>query len=462
MCTICSGQDYTQQVVDTERGRTLADLDLSSTELENILITLQCYHSFTVQALDKHCNLASAYEWDEDSRSWSRTILPLQVFIDHPCCPTCGASITTRRYGRVIKRANLNLLERNVATKLAKQLGAIHVSFDKIRLEKSNIELKVVENVKPHSKFSLSPKKAETIKSRYEQLIGSDIARVLPAEYLGQDMYKISGLPKKAAKKWVAIIQPLLDLYISCSEMCSNHPPHINTYKTSMEMLYQKELDIVSKELALTEREAIASRVAKEQIGMVPPCANARLRVEVIWMSINIRFLMANISEKCLFNLLKSRDSNRTQLLAWATFARFVYDSCHHDSGLAMDAASAGYAPRQELLSTLQRVAAGYRRLHFEARLAQSFQRGRNLGLMSEAEAKLMLIKLKEDSRKSRLRYTSNQALSSEVLEDEFDLPLQRLFKQWKTAIDSLNSQSPLDQDIFEGYLVGRPFTEQC
>ena len=42
-----------------------------------------------------------------------------------PTCPTCRVSITARRYGRVYKRASLDMLERTVATKMNRELDGL-------------------------------------------------------------------------------------------------------------------------------------------------------------------------------------------------------------------------------------------------------------------------------------------------------------------------------------------------
>ncbi|KAH9934853.1 uncharacterized protein B0H18DRAFT_489837 [Fomitopsis serialis] len=98
--------------------RRLDQVDLSSSDTSERLITLACGHIFTVETLDGHCDMHSYYEIDPMGRFISTKAPPVN-YQSPPTCPTCRGSITALRYGRVSKRATLDILEQNVASKMS-------------------------------------------------------------------------------------------------------------------------------------------------------------------------------------------------------------------------------------------------------------------------------------------------------------------------------------------------------
>ncbi|KAG8873423.1 hypothetical protein FRB97_006741, partial [Tulasnella sp. 331] len=74
--------------------------------LDNLLITLDCGHVFTVEKLDGICELARYYT-KHDGR-WQDLATPPQGSQKLPICPTCRGPINSRRYGRVFKKAELD------------------------------------------------------------------------------------------------------------------------------------------------------------------------------------------------------------------------------------------------------------------------------------------------------------------------------------------------------------------
>lgn len=87
----------------------LSDVDLEGNGLDTKLITLGCGHVFTVETLDGICELDSYYK-KQDER-WLQFALPPTGLPNQPLCPLCRTPIKARRYGRVLKRVDLDMAE---------------------------------------------------------------------------------------------------------------------------------------------------------------------------------------------------------------------------------------------------------------------------------------------------------------------------------------------------------------
>ena len=109
-------------IVDLVLQRAISDLDTISDNVSEKLITLECGHIFTVEMLDDHCSMSEYYEIDPMTGRYITPKAPPVEYRMPPTCPTCRGPITSPRYGRVTKRANLDILEQNVANNMSKRL----------------------------------------------------------------------------------------------------------------------------------------------------------------------------------------------------------------------------------------------------------------------------------------------------------------------------------------------------
>ena len=76
---------------------------------ERIITNPDCRHVFTVETLDGHCSMSDYYEQGTDGE-WKALKLPAPGYKKPPTCPTCRTAIRTPRYGRIYKRADLDIL----------------------------------------------------------------------------------------------------------------------------------------------------------------------------------------------------------------------------------------------------------------------------------------------------------------------------------------------------------------
>ncbi|KIM23243.1 hypothetical protein M408DRAFT_264970, partial [Serendipita vermifera MAFF 305830] len=374
-CRECASPGDLNKVVDLILHLTLDDIDPSSDDLDNITITLKCRHTFTVETLDGVCELAKAYERDATGNVWSRLLLSSETFVKTPCCPTCRAPITARRYGRLTKRGNLDLLERNVATKMARELASLQATFHGIDRAALGTG---VQDFAPRSDFVLSDKALQgTQKKRDQYTRPSRKEPVLPVDLLGRHMQSICGLHRVECNRWVTTMKPLLNLYQKVHTLSCQRTAHSSAYEASFSMLYEYEL-MLARHGPHPPRhpETFALQVAKTKVGMAPPRADTRFQVEAIWMSIDIRVLIAGFAEKLFSNLVEKKVASPAQLLAWANFITFIHNSCFHDASCAAAIARTTSAHRQELLSGLRMFKATWRRTQFSVIIDQSRPEG--------------------------------------------------------------------------------------
>lgn len=443
---------------------TLADIDPSSTDLDNTTITLQCRHTFTVETLDGVCELSKAYERDAVTNVWKRPLLSSETLVKTPCCPTCRTPITARRYGRLTKRGNLDLLERNVATRMAREHGRLQAMFQVI--DRAALERSIIEKVAARPDLTISPKSLEVVRKRRDRFIADpNPSSVLPAGLMGRQMQYISGLPKTEWAHWTTTLRPLLEIYQKVCDLSSQRTAHSAAYDASLSMLYKSELELALQGPRPPKHpETFALQVAKTKVGMAPPRADTRFQVEAIWMSVDIRALIAGLGEKYFTALAEKKDASPAQIYAWASFVTFIHDTSAHDAKWAVNIARTTSAYRQELLSGLRVFRAIWRKMQFEAIVKQAQAEGLNVEerktLATFMEERL--VATKHEAQQFKHHCVSNGRIMPSVVHNEFDGPLDQCFSHWQQLIDTLNRPSVFYQAVSdeERLQVVSSFTE--
>ncbi|KAI0294248.1 hypothetical protein B0F90DRAFT_1295516 [Multifurca ochricompacta] len=145
ICIVCLPDESKVDIVDFIMQRTLAEIDLTSDDSSERVIRLECGHIFTVETLDGHCNMSEYYEVDLMG-VFKDTKAPPVDFQTPPACPTCRGPISALRYGRVTKRANLDILEQNVASTMSSALEQVSPAIEEFsaKLEDAKREAKAI------------------------------------------------------------------------------------------------------------------------------------------------------------------------------------------------------------------------------------------------------------------------------------------------------------------------------
>ena len=327
--------------------RKLAEIDLSAEDIAERLIELACGHIFTVETLDGHCNMSEYYEVD-----------PMGVFLDTkappvnyqtpPSCPTCRGPITALRYGRVTKRANLDILEQNVASKMSSELEDISRAVEKISatLESAKVDAKKIP-------FSPSESKTEDLfhldESRNNQF-GREY-EPLPADAIRQGaMTTIHGLSREESRTWNKVVCELVELYGKVAGVARTNGPHVQAYGAALATLYRLELNAIASdpERACDKPEPLAIEEVNKKIGQPPHKADTRFQVEGFFLSIELRYTLAEIGLSRIegLNTTSREEDTAVHTRLWRSYVSFIYESCVRDAEKALTVAQKSTASR--------------------------------------------------------------------------------------------------------------------
>ena len=327
--------------------RKLVEIDLSSEDVSERLIKLACGHIFTVETLDGHCNMSEYYKIDLMGVSTATKAPPVN-YQTPPSCPTCRGPITALRYGRVTKRANLDILEQNVASKMSSELEGISTEVEKIsaKLESAKDDAKKIP-------FIASEKKMEDLhhldESRKNQF-GKEYEPLPPDAIHQGAMTAVHGLSGEESRAWNKIVREIVKLYRKVAGVARTHGPHVQAYGAALATLYRMELAAIASdpERACDKPEPFAMEEVNKKIGQPPHKADTRFQVEGFFLSIELRYTLAEIALSRIEGLnTTSREEDITMHTSlWRSYVMFIYQSCARDAEKALTIAQKSSASR--------------------------------------------------------------------------------------------------------------------
>ena len=346
-CISCLSDERKVDIVDFIMQRKLAEIDLSSEDISERLIKLACGHIFTVETLDGHCKMSEYYQIDLMG-VFLATKAPPVNYQTPPFCPTCRGPITALRYGRVTKRANLDILEQNVASKMSSELEEISREVGKISAK--------LEGAKDNAKkitFIPSEKKPEDL-YRLAEVRNTQFGKEfepLPPDAIHQGaITTIHGLSGEESRAWIKIVRDLVKLYRKVAGVARTHGPHVQAYGAALATLYRLELAAIASdpERACDKPEPLAMEEVNKKIGQPPHKADTRFQVEGFFMSIEVRYTLAEIAQSRIegLNTTSREEDKTTHTHLWRSYVSFVYESCVRDAKKALIIAQKSTASR--------------------------------------------------------------------------------------------------------------------
>ena len=346
-CILCLPDDRKADIVDFIMQRSLLEIDLSSEDISERLITLGCGHIFTVETLDGHCNMSEYYETDPMG-VFIATKAPPVNYQNPPSCPACRGPITAFRYGRVTKRANLDILEQNVASTMSSELEKISPQIESFsaKLAVAQDEAKKITSNQPGTEAESFDRLVENRMTRF----GKE-SEPLPHEVIHQgSMTTIHGFSGEESRAWNKIVRDLLRLYKRVSEVARTRGPHVQAYGAALATLYRLELAAIASdpERACDKPEPLAMEAVNRKIGQPPHKADTRFQVEAFFLSLELRYTLAEIAQSRIEGL-KAEDSVQDITMherLWRSYVSFIYDSCIRDADKALSIAQKSTASR--------------------------------------------------------------------------------------------------------------------
>ncbi|GBE80241.1 hypothetical protein SCP_0214510 [Sparassis crispa] len=361
-CPLCLPEDRKADIVDFIMQRKLGDLDLSSTDVSERLITLYCGHLFTVETLDGHCRMSEYYEVDPSGRYLAPMAPPIN-YQTPPTCPTCRGPITALRYGRVTKRATLDILEQNVAGTMSQAIEEISPQVVQLSeaLEASQKAAKEMKSVIPS---------VEEIPDCTAAAAGK-ANEPLSYDLLNKGAMRIRhGLDPAEATAWFAIVKDLLKAYQRIVAIAVTRGAHVKAYEAALVTLFRLEMDALAAdpEKATAAPEPLAMAAVNTKIGQPPHKADTRFQIEAFFFSLELRFTLAQIGVGRIEGIAtaSTEPDVAKHRGVWCAFVAFVYESCTADAKKAVEMAQRSSASRQAARASVYGLRVMFERFRFQ------------------------------------------------------------------------------------------------
>jgi len=361
------GDDVKTTIVDFILQRPISDIDTTSDDVSEKLITLECGHIFTVETLDGHCSMSEYYEINPMTGRYITMKAPPVKFQTPPACPTCRGPITSPRYGRVTKRANLDILEQNVASNMSKRLEKHGPALEAITASLEALET-AAKTIAGGDDFASEEDFAEICEKRKESFGKPD--EPLPVKML-RELKKRHGFSKKEEDGWKKIVKEINRVYDLIIDVASARSAHVKAYEAAMTTLFGLEMEVVASDLSKaagkTQQEAAFDAV-NAKIGQPPHKADRKYHVEAFLLSIELRLMLAQIASARVAELpLTSNEPDHPRYRKiWITFVGFLYDSCIEDCAKAISLASSCSALRQETRVSMVDLRCTFEKFRFD------------------------------------------------------------------------------------------------
>ncbi|KAK0443327.1 uncharacterized protein EV420DRAFT_1484981 [Desarmillaria tabescens] len=350
-CIECLSDDDKMDIVDFIMQRRLVDIPIGSDDISDRIITLDCGHIFTVETLDGHCQMTDYYEIDVMG-SYTGMKAPPTEFQRPPSCPTCRAPITARRYGRVLKRANLDILEQNVASTMSQRLAEIVPSIETLSngLEELAARAKKLEAA-PNFECHPADKFEGLVEERKAFMTGKADEVLDHGMLTARSMVTRHGLSESEARSWMGIVVDLHRVYKKVTDVTKTRSAHVRAYESALSTLYRLELANLAADPPSDIRvppEHIAMSNVDRKIGQPPHKADRRYHLEAFILSVELRLMLGSVA-RSRFEAL-SMTANEPAALhhrkVWYSFTLFIYQSCITDCQKAITIAHATSSSR--------------------------------------------------------------------------------------------------------------------
>lgn len=411
---------HLQEVADFLLQRKLNEIDLTSQDIGDRLITLACGHIFTAETLDGHCQMSEYYEVDPMTGKFLSTKAPPINYQKPPTCPLCRGPITALRYGRVTKRATLDILEQNVASTMSDSLSSIGSRVQLLVSELPEVEKKV-RNMPYTSGSTLSSQspKAKTITERFASL--SDDTGPLPANMLMQfKLISVHGFPADIASEWHKEMSSLNAQYREVVSLSNTRGPHLRSYEAALATLYRLELAAIAEDpsRATDAPEPLAMQEVNKKIGQPPHKADTRFQIEAYFLSLEIRYMIAQVAQSRLGNVARLDEDGHAHWRLWRDLLQFIYESCVRDARQALALAEASTASRMAARAHVHIIRADLEAFRFDI-VCQRDDLSR-AGRLDEAQRESLetRVTLNMTIAKAKLRDASTLYIRSRPAED--------------------------------------------
>jgi len=433
--------DAQTAVVDLIAQRPISEIDTTSDDVSERLIALGCGHIFTVETLDSHCTMSEYYEIDPMTGGYIAVKAPPVKFQTLPACPTCRGPITSPRYSRVTKRANLDILEQNVANNMSKRLEKHLPSIETIAACLEALET-AAKAVASGGDFASEDDLARICEERMGLLRNPEepLLVIMLTGFGGRH-----GFSKKEVERWEKIKKEINCVYDGIVDVASARSVHMKAYEAAMTTLFKLEMDAIAQETSKAGRKSqqeAAPDAVSAKIVQPPHKADRKylieaflLSIEAFLLSIELRLMLAQIASARVAELLltSNEPDHPRHRKIWITFVGFLYESCIKDCAKPIALERPLSAPRQEARVSMVGLRCNFEKVRFNAleqrRKIQILDRSGDLQLHTREGLGAFVSQQRVAAQKAlseaRTKYLQNRPAHSQTEMDGKDLWFQ-------------------------------------
>ncbi|KAH9951524.1 P-loop containing nucleoside triphosphate hydrolase protein [Amylocystis lapponica] len=377
-CPMCASSDVKQAVVDLIMQTTLADVNVDAEMLDELIITLpNCGHVFTVETLDGICEMNEYYKRADGDGKWLGLQAPPAGFMKPPACPTCRSAITSPRYGRIFKRADLDILENNVAFHMSRLLSQVHAKAASI--SKTDLE----ERLKAAAK-DLKTEELKVLMKEFKNKVKHQntllkTTRLVPVALRALDpsTEEYHDIQPSEARQWKKLVSKVLMAYGDAVKVAGTRSSHVHAWEASFSYLYQTEMDdaVQNPDRAPRNPQEHAMRMARMKVGQPPPRADKRFLVEAFWMTITLRLTLVELAGAWLEALRSQPSYPHENRRMWAAYISFILRTCATDLQIALDITTDSGSHRQKTKTALLTMRVELEQFRFNVQMTQQTEK---------------------------------------------------------------------------------------
>ncbi|GAA5879581.1 hypothetical protein JCM16303_003260 [Sporobolomyces ruberrimus] len=318
VCPKCATPERQGDIVDYITLDALGDFDENEQDPSARLITIDCGHSLSVGTLDGLFEMDLFYRKDADGKLVGLAHPETSDKVP-PRCPSCTTPITSkcvRRYGRSLKHREATVQERLWTIRgqlaVADSQGSV-AALPTARILERAKSFKVRANGLGRTIAPVS-----LTKHRQRHFLDTFQARFVPPEIYANPNF--TGLSGVLHRFWSGAVHPLLvGLYRICEASRRRSP--------------QSRADPVR------DLDRAALEFAHTAAGIAPPTVDLKLHLQHVWLSLDIRFAMADVAAELAESLWRHSPAKNANHQALVNLATFVYKAARRDVELTIEAA---------------------------------------------------------------------------------------------------------------------------
>jgi hypothetical protein len=282
--------------------------------------------------------------------------VPKLGFTKPPSCPTCRSPITCPRYGRIVKRADLDILERNVAAHMSQSLDKRQQVLQDIKEDTLKALLSAeAAKITIHNPKNL-PKFMKQKNSRRKVLEAGNLKSPATERDIQASNPSLHYMESDVLSVWRKATHQLFAVYRDIIKITECRYAHTKAWEASLSLLYQREIEAGLENPATLPRnpQEHAMRMARIYIGQPRPLADRRFLVEAFWITLHIRLTLIDLAQTWMREVSKRPGHySAFHLQQWVGYIDFLLQTCVRDAKKAYDIARDSESHRQIVKSSL-------------------------------------------------------------------------------------------------------------